>query len=48
MPQRINDADRFVAVMSQVLGRRLTNDDLAGKSESLHHAPTGTGQTTQA
>jgi transposase-like protein len=46
--RKLNDADRFAAVMSQVLGRRLTYDDLTGKSESPHHAPTGTGQTAQA
>jgi transposase-like protein len=46
--RKLNDADRFAAVMSQVLGRRLTYSDLTGKSESPHHTPTGTGQTTQA
>jgi hypothetical protein len=46
--RKLNDADRFAAVMSQVLGRRLTYDDLTGKSESPHHAPTRTGQTAQA
>jgi len=45
--RKLNDADRFAAVMSQVLGRRLTYDDLTGKSESPHHAPTGTGQAQQ-
>ena len=29
-------------------GRRLTYSDLTGKSDSPHHAPTGTGQTAQA
>jgi hypothetical protein len=43
-----NDRDRFKLAMSQVLGRRLTYADLTGKSDSPHHAPTGTGQTTQA
>jgi len=38
-----NDAYRFKLAMSQVLGRRLTYSDLTGKSESPHHAPTGTG-----
>jgi transposase-like protein len=42
------DADRFKSAMSQVLGSRLTYSDLTGKSDSPHHAPTGTGQTTQA
>jgi transposase-like protein len=46
--RKMTDAERFSAVMSQVVGRRLTYDDLTGKSESPHHAPTGTGQTTQA
>jgi transposase-like protein len=40
-----NDADRFKAAMSQVLGRRLTYSDLTGKSDSPHHAPTGAGET---
>lgn len=43
--QARNDADRFKLAMSQVLGRRLTYSDLTGKSESPHHAPTGTGET---
>lgn len=42
-----NDADRFKLAMSQVVGRRLTYSDLTGKSESPHHAPTGTGETVQ-
>jgi transposase-like protein len=46
--RKLNDADRFKTVMSQVLGRRLTYSDLTGKSESPHHTPTGTGQTAQA
>ena len=46
--RKLNDADRFAAVMSQVLGRRLTYSDLTGKSESPHHTATGTGQTAQA
>jgi transposase-like protein len=41
--RKLNDADRFAAVMSQVLGRRLTYSDLTGKSESPHHAETGAG-----
>ena len=43
--RKLNDADRFSAVMSQVLGRRLTYSDLTGKSDSPHHAPTGTRET---
>ena len=46
--RKLNDADRFAAAMSQVLGRRLTYSDLTGKSDSPHHAPTGAGQTAQA
>jgi transposase-like protein len=45
---KVTDADRFALAMSQVAGKRLTYDDLTGKSESPHHAPTGTGQTAQA
>ena len=41
--RKMTDAERFSAVMSQVLGRRLTYSDLTGKSDSPHHAPTGTG-----
>ena len=40
-----NDSDRFKLAMSQVLNRRLTYSDLTGKSESRHHAPTGTRET---
>jgi transposase-like protein len=43
----LNDSDRFVFLMSQVLGHRLTYSDLTGKSESPHHAPTGTRQTPE-
>ena len=43
--RKLNDADRFKAVMSEVLGHRLTYSDLTGKSESPHHAPTGAGET---
>jgi transposase-like protein len=38
----ISDAERFKTVMSFVLGKRLTYSDLTGKSDSPHHAPTGT------
>src|SRR5882672_7117706 len=41
--RKMTDTERFTAVMSQVLGRRHTYSDLTGKSESPHHAPTGTG-----
>src|SRR5580698_5701199 len=44
--RKLNDSDRFAAVMAQVLGHRLTYSDLTGKSDSPHHAPTGTGETT--
>jgi transposase-like protein len=44
--RKVTDADRFALAMSQVAGKRLTYADLTGKSESPHHAPTGTGQTT--
>lgn len=33
----------FTAAMSQIAGRRLTYSDLTGKSDSPHHAETGTG-----
>jgi transposase-like protein len=46
--RKMTDSERFAVAMSQVLGRRLTYSDLTGKSESPHHAPTGTGQTAQA
>lgn len=42
---RLNDADRFALVMSQVLGRRLTYSELTGKNESPRHETTGTGET---
>jgi transposase-like protein len=41
--RKMTDAERFSAVMSQVLGRRLTYSDLTGKSDSPHHAETGAG-----
>jgi transposase-like protein len=43
--RKVTDSERFTAVMSQVLGRRLTYDDLTGKSDSPHHATTGAGET---
>lgn len=42
--RKLNDSDRFTAVMAQVLGRRLTYSDLTGKSESPHHSQAGTGE----
>jgi hypothetical protein len=42
--RKLTDSDRFAAVMTQVLGRRLTYSDLTGKSQSPHHATTGTGE----
>lgn len=42
---RLTDADRFALVMSQVLGHRLTYNELTGKNESPRHAPTGAGET---
>src|SRR5229473_3220921 len=43
--RKLTDADRFTAVMSEVLNRRLTYADLTGKSDSPHHAATGTRET---
>jgi len=43
---KLNDADRFAAAMAEVAGRRLTYSDLTGKSDSPHHAATGTGTAT--
>jgi len=43
---KVTDADRFTLAMSRIAGRRLTYSDLTGKSESPHHAPTGTRETT--
>jgi transposase-like protein len=45
--RKLNDSDRFAAVMAQVLGRRLTYSDLTGKSQSPHHAPTGTREIAE-
>jgi transposase-like protein len=46
--RKLSNADRVAILMSQVCGHRLTYSDLTGKSDSPHHAPTGTGQTAQA
>jgi len=43
--RKLADSDRFAAVMTQVLGRRLTYSDLTGKSDSPHHPATGTRET---
>ena len=41
----LNDSDRFVLLMSQIAGKRLTYAQLTGKGvDSLHHATAGTGQ----
>src|SRR6202167_1462428 len=45
--RKMTDSERFTAVMSQVLNRRLTYADLTGKSDSPHHAPTGTREAQQ-
>ena len=41
--KEMNDNQRFCKAMSQVLGKRLTYSELTGKSDSPHHAETGTG-----
>ncbi len=41
----LNDSDRFMLLMSQIAGRRLTYAQLTGKgTDALHHATAGTGQ----
>jgi transposase-like protein len=45
--RKLNDSDRLATVMANVLGRRLTYSDLTGKSDSPHHAATGTGEAVQ-
>jgi transposase-like protein len=45
--RKLTDRDRFTAVMSQILGHRLTYSDLTGKSDSPHHAATGTREAQQ-
>jgi transposase-like protein len=44
----MNDSQRFELAMGQVFGKRLTYDQLTGKSQSPHHETTGTWQETQA
>jgi transposase-like protein len=41
----MNDSQRFEMAMGQVFGKRLTYDQLTGKSESPHHEATGTRET---
>ncbi len=41
--RKVTDAERFATAMSFVPGHRLTYSDLTGKSDSPHHAATGTG-----
>ena len=41
--RKLNDSDRFAAVMAQVLGRRLTYAELTGKDQSPRHETTGAG-----
>jgi transposase-like protein len=41
----LNDSDRFVLLMSQIAGKRLTYAQLTGKgTDSLHHPAAGTGE----
>lgn len=39
----LKDKDRFQIAMSQIAGKRLTYDELTGKSDSPHHDSTGAG-----
>ena len=41
----MNDGQRFELGMSQVVGKRLTYEQLTGKNESPRHETTGTGET---
>lgn len=41
----MNDSQRFELAMSHVFGKRLTYDQLTGKSDSPHHEATGTRET---
>jgi transposase-like protein len=41
----MNDSQRFEMAMGQVFGKRLTYDQLTGKSESPHHEAAGTRET---
>jgi transposase-like protein len=42
--ERITDSDRFITAMSRVNGKRLTYEQLTGKTASPHHSAAGTGQ----
>jgi transposase-like protein len=42
---RLDDSDRFTLAMSQVLGHRLTYNELTGKDQSPRHETTGAGET---
>src|SRR5436190_22586061 len=41
----LNDGQRFQLAMSQIAGKRLTYDELTGKSDSPHHEETRTRET---
>src|SRR5208283_2465067 len=43
--KNMNDSQRFELAMSNVFGKRLTYDQLTGKSDSPHHETTGTRET---
>jgi transposase-like protein len=43
----MNDSQRFELAMSQVFGKRLTYEQLTGKTSSPHHETTGTGEAEQ-
>jgi transposase-like protein len=43
--RKITDSERFSALMSQVLGHRLTYSDLTGKDQSPRHETAGTRET---
>jgi len=45
--RKLTNAERLAVLMSQVAGHRLTYSDLTGKSDSPHHAETGTGETVE-
>jgi len=46
--RKLTNAERLAVLMSQVAGHRLTYSDLTGKSDSPHHAETGTGETVES
>jgi len=41
----MHDGQRFALAMSQMFGKRLTYDQLTGKSDSPHHETTGARET---